>query len=72
MTKKIKIKKNVGHTRKQISGQDRHKRMEKAYNEWKSGKPNSLQELADKYHIHVPDISKYITMKIELLKIKNK
>lgn len=62
-------KKNI-RTRKEIAGNNRHKRLEKAYEEWKTGKSNSLDELATKYQLHVPDISKYITMQFELLKLK--
>lgn len=64
-----KIKKPI-HTRREIRGQDRHERMEKAYQDWKCEKLNSLKELADKYHIHVPDLSRYITTQLELSKEK--
>lgn len=70
MTKGIKKPKKIFHTRKNVRGKDRHERMEKAYQEWKLGKTSSLKELADKYKIHVPDISRYITMQFELSKIK--
>lgn len=72
MTKKIKKTKikNGVHTRKEVSGKDRHERMEKAYRDWKLGKENSLSKLADKYHLHVPDISRYITTQFELAKLK--
>lgn len=57
-------------TDKEISGKDRLKRTEKAYQEWRTGKVGSLQKLAKKYRLHVPDISKYITHKFELAKIQ--
>lgn len=57
-------------TSKAVAGTDRLKRTEKAYQEWRIGKIGSLQKLAKKYRLHVPDISKYITMQFELAKIK--
>lgn len=58
-------KKNL-RTRGVVKGKNQQERMESAYNEWKSGKENSLQILADKYHLHIPDVSKYISSQIQL------
>lgn len=52
-------------TRRAVSGKDRLERLEKAYTDYCSGKKNSLKELAYKYRLHIPDISKYITFKFE-------
>ena len=60
-------KKNV-RTRGMVKGKNQHERMEKAYQDWKCGKENSLKELADKYHLHIPDVSKYITTQMQLSK----
>lgn len=61
-----KIKKKIIHTRKEIKGKDRKKRLEEAYSEWKLGTNYTLQQLADKYHVHLFDVSQYITMKLQI------
>lgn len=53
-------------------GLDRERRMQQAYLEWKTGKENSLKQLAKKYKLHIPDISRYITMQFELSKTNDK
>jgi len=53
---------------KKVIGKDRIERLEKAYSDYCSGKKNSLKELAKKYKLHIPDISKFITFKFEQLK----
>ena len=54
-----------------VKGKTKEQRLEKAYQEWKTGKQNSLKTLSDKYHIHIPIISKYITEKMNISKNKN-
>lgn len=61
-------KKKNTRTRGIVKGKNQHQRMEKAYQDWKSGKENSLKQLADKYHLHIPDVSKYITTQMQLSK----
>lgn len=51
-----------------IRGKTQEERIEKAYQEWKSGENNSLKELAEKYKLHIPDVSKYITNQLKLNK----
>jgi len=44
--------------------------LEKAYQEWKLGNCGSLQEISEKYKFYRKDISKYITLKLQLNKNK--
>lgn len=69
-------KKKIVHTRKEIRGKDRQIRFESAYSDWmgamKKGKTYTLQQLADKHNLHLNDLSRYITMKLEMARTKNK
>lgn len=53
---------------KALAGKDRNERLEKAYKDYCSGKKNSLKELSQKYRLHIPDISRYITLQFEQAK----
>ena len=68
MAKKIR---KITHTRYVFRGKDKKDRLEKAYADFTSGKLVELKKLADKYHLHVTDISRYITMQFQLNKKNN-
>ena len=53
-----------------LRGKRKEKRLEKAYQEWKKGKTNSLKELSVKHGLHIPDVSAYITNQFNLSKTK--
>ena len=71
MTTKKRVsrkKKIVLPTRGVVRGKKHDERLKRAYQDWKSGKENSLKELSEKHHLHQGDISKYITLQINLSK----